>query len=102
MGFHLPKGSTIICNTWAIGRDKAVFPDGETFRPERYLGEEGQKIASALNKGHTGFGFARRICRELLHFRVNNCSAAATLLTRSLAGKTQPACTSPSVPSSSS
>lgn len=63
MGFHLPKGSTVICNTWGIGRDKAVFPDGETFRPERYLGEEGKKIAAALNKGHTGFGFARRICR---------------------------------------
>lgn len=66
MGYHLPAKSTVICNTWAIGRDPAVFPDGAAFRPERYLGKEGEKVAKALNKGHTGFGHARRICRESL------------------------------------
>lgn len=103
MGYHLPKGASaftvvsfsqslmltscllaaVITNTWGIGRDTAIFPDPEVFRPSRYLGAECKKIEKLLSKGHTGtsvpgtrlrssltmrrstgFGHARRICRK--------------------------------------
>ncbi|GFQ08115.1 cytochrome p450 cyp736a12 [Phtheirospermum japonicum] len=37
-GFHIPKKSRILVNTWAIGRDPNVWPDPETFSPERFIG----------------------------------------------------------------
>lgn len=96
MGYHLPKGSTVICNTWAIGRDPAVFPDGETFRPERYLGEEGKMIAAALNKGHTGFGHARRICPGL-HLAERSLYIAIATLAWSFDMSSKPGETKPDV-----
>ncbi|GFP92123.1 cytochrome p450 cyp736a12 [Phtheirospermum japonicum] len=37
-GFHIPEKSRILVNTWAIGRDPNVWPDPETFSPERFIG----------------------------------------------------------------
>ncbi|KAM0749283.1 cytochrome P450 [Meredithblackwellia eburnea MCA 4105] len=65
MGYDHPAGATVIGNMWGIGRDPAVFQDGDVFRPSRYLGEEGKVIDEALNRGHTGFGFGRRVCPGL-------------------------------------
>jgi cytochrome P450 len=65
-GWHIPGGATVIGNTWAIGRDPEYFPDGDDFRPERYMpGPERDKIMGALGKGHTSFGHGRRICPGL-------------------------------------
>ena len=65
-GWTVPKGATVIGNTWAIGRDPEYFPDGDTFRPERYMpGPERDKIMAGLSKGHTSFGHGRRICPGL-------------------------------------
>lgn len=65
-GWHIPGGATVIGNTWAIGRDPEYFPDGDSFRPERYMpGEERDKIMGGLGKGHTSFGHGRRICPGL-------------------------------------
>ncbi|KAL3613442.1 hypothetical protein CASFOL_042705 [Castilleja foliolosa] len=36
-GFHIPRKSRILVNTWAIGRDPNVWPDPETFLPERFI-----------------------------------------------------------------
>ncbi|KAL0424425.1 UNVERIFIED_CONTAM: cytochrome [Sesamum radiatum] len=36
-GYHIPKGSRTIVNVWAIGRDANVWPDPETFKPERFI-----------------------------------------------------------------
>ncbi|KAL3339465.1 hypothetical protein AABB24_028196 [Solanum stoloniferum] len=35
--FHIRKGSRLLINVWAIGRDPNVWPEPEKFKPERFL-----------------------------------------------------------------
>ncbi|KAI3462018.1 hypothetical protein Pfo_018681 [Paulownia fortunei] len=62
-GFHIPKKSRILVNVWAIGRDPLVWPDPETFSPERFIGSDIDL------KGHDfqliPFGSGRRSCPGL-------------------------------------
>ncbi|KAH6808201.1 hypothetical protein C2S51_029309 [Perilla frutescens var. frutescens] len=39
-GFHVPKKSRIMVNVWAIGRDPNVWPNPESFTPERFIGSD--------------------------------------------------------------
>lgn len=39
-GFHIPSKSRIIVNTYAIGRDPAVWPNPDEFSPERFVGDD--------------------------------------------------------------
>ncbi|EPQ50746.1 cytochrome P450 [Gloeophyllum trabeum ATCC 11539] len=57
--YCIPKGATIIGNHWSIGRDPVVFPDPESFKPPRWIGEDGQ-IRNDLK--FYNFGFGRRVC----------------------------------------
>ncbi|XP_073150345.1 cytochrome P450 71AU50-like [Henckelia pumila] len=36
-GYHIPKNSRVIVNTYAIGRDPKVWPNPEKFSPDRFL-----------------------------------------------------------------
>ncbi|KAL5990696.1 hypothetical protein ACLOJK_011599 [Asimina triloba] len=61
-GYHIPKGSHVIINTWSIGRDPNAWTDPEEFNPERYTGS-----ASGIDvMGHDfqllPFGAGRRGC----------------------------------------
>ncbi|KAK6988672.1 cytochrome P450 [Favolaschia claudopus] len=62
-GYHLPAGSLVIGNIWAILRDDKLYgSDTEAFIPERFL-----LVNGALNKviPHPEtilFGFGRRVC----------------------------------------
>ncbi|GLB42606.1 putative cytochrome p450 [Lyophyllum shimeji] len=58
-GYVIPKGATVIGNHWAIGRDPALFPDPETFDPQRWLRTDGT-IREDLKSFQ--FGFGRRVC----------------------------------------
>ncbi|KAF3631994.1 Cytochrome [Capsicum annuum] len=59
-GFDIPKGSRILVNTWAIGRDPEVWPEPEKFVPERFVG------SNIDLRGHDfqllPFGSGRRSC----------------------------------------
>ncbi|KAI0264172.1 cytochrome P450 [Gloeopeniophorella convolvens] len=59
-GFFIPKGSIIIANAWAILHDPEVYPDPDTFMPERFLNADGTvRDDPALS---LAFGVGKRIC----------------------------------------
>ncbi|KAJ8639289.1 hypothetical protein MRB53_015983 [Persea americana] len=39
-GFHIPKGSRLLMNVRAIGRDPEAWPNPEEFKPERFIGTD--------------------------------------------------------------
>ncbi|KAJ7862183.1 cytochrome P450 [Mycena leptocephala] len=59
-GYHLPAGSLVIGNTWAILHDEILYPDPYTFKPERFLLDG--KLNPAVKDPQAAFGFGRRIC----------------------------------------
>ncbi|KAG6355934.1 hypothetical protein INS49_015318 [Diaporthe citri] len=63
-GYLIPKGTQLTCNTWAIHRNPGDFPDPDTVRPERYLGNlpGGLAFEYPNSRGHNAFGWGRRQC----------------------------------------
>ncbi|KAL9233840.1 hypothetical protein vseg_008785 [Gypsophila vaccaria] len=58
--YDIPKGSTVLVNTWAISRDPSIWKSPLEFRPERFMEEDVDL------KGHDfrllPFGSGRRVC----------------------------------------
>ncbi|KAK7301567.1 hypothetical protein RJT34_12434 [Clitoria ternatea] len=63
-GYHIPKGSTLLVNVWAIARDPKEWANPLEFKPERFL--PGGDKADVDIKGNVfeviPFGAGRRIC----------------------------------------
>ncbi|KAF8193905.1 cytochrome P450 [Mycena galopus ATCC 62051] len=77
-GFHIPAGSIIIPNTWAILNDEATYgPHTDQFIPERWLTKDG-KINNEMRDSTPAFGFGRRICpgRDMAQWSVWICAAS--------------------------
>lgn len=69
-GFHIPKGAVIVPNQWAILRDPELYPESDSFRPERWLKPEYPTYQEPLTtypnlKRFAAFGHGRRICPGL-------------------------------------
>ncbi|KXN92808.1 O-methylsterigmatocystin oxidoreductase [Leucoagaricus sp. SymC.cos] len=62
MGYHIPKGSIVIPNVWAMSRDEKRFPEPEQFQPERFLTSDGKLNPKANDPFDFVFGFGRRKC----------------------------------------
>ncbi|KZT03180.1 cytochrome P450 [Laetiporus sulphureus 93-53] len=60
-GYHIPKGSTVISNIWAMSRDAVTYPDPEAFNPDRFR-EDADDTDGILDPHIYTFGFGRRIC----------------------------------------
>ncbi|THH31265.1 hypothetical protein EUX98_g2923 [Antrodiella citrinella] len=61
-GNHIPKGAIITPNVWAMMHNSDDYPEPETFKPERFIGSDGN-INSAIRDPRTiAFGFGRRAC----------------------------------------
>ena len=79
-GYHLEKDSLVIVNIWyalllhpvvkaalrihaprSILHDEKVYPEPETFNPDRFL-EDGRLNRDILDPQDVAFGFGRRIC----------------------------------------
>ncbi|KAH7922014.1 cytochrome P450 [Leucogyrophana mollusca] len=58
-GQCIPEGATVFGNHWAITRDPDVFPDPETFDPQRWLTKDG---AFRGDLRTFTYGFGRRVC----------------------------------------
>ncbi|KAG4131137.1 hypothetical protein ERO13_D09G188300v2 [Gossypium hirsutum] len=62
-GFHVPEGSQVLVNAWAIGRDSSIWENPNSFMPERFLGSEID--VKGRDFGLIPFGAGRRICPGL-------------------------------------
>ncbi|PFH51601.1 hypothetical protein AMATHDRAFT_142046 [Amanita thiersii Skay4041] len=61
-GMHIPKGSLIFGNIWAIMHDESIYADPYMFKPERFLEPVDEAIMRRRNPRNYVFGFGRRIC----------------------------------------
>lgn len=63
----LPRGTTIIGNTWGLHMDEERFPDPQEFKPERFKdfplsAPEYAAMSGDDARDHWGYGYGRRIC----------------------------------------
>lgn len=63
-GYQIPKGSTLLVDIWAIGRDPNEWAGPLEFRPDRFLpgGEKAHVDVRGNNFEAIPFGAGRRIC----------------------------------------
>ncbi|XP_038878698.1 flavonoid 3'-monooxygenase [Benincasa hispida] len=63
-GYHIPKGTTLLVDVWAIGRDPKEWADPLEFRPNRFLpgGEKAHVDVKGNDFEVIPFGAGRRIC----------------------------------------
>ncbi|KAG2060456.1 cytochrome P450 [Suillus hirtellus] len=59
-GHFIRKGTTVICNIWAISRDEKRYPNASRFMPERFLDVNGA-LTDDDPAGYV-FGLGRRAC----------------------------------------
>ncbi|KDQ22135.1 hypothetical protein PLEOSDRAFT_1050675 [Pleurotus ostreatus PC15] len=59
--YHLPSGSIVFYNIWAILHDETTFPEPEKFNPSRFL-KDGVIDTQLKDRVMATFGFGRRVC----------------------------------------
>ncbi|KAG1775727.1 cytochrome P450 [Suillus placidus] len=77
-GHFIPKGTTVMCNIWAISRDERRYPDASRFMPERFLNVNG----ALTDDDPAGFvfGLGRRACPGRYAGDASVWSAMVTML----------------------
>ncbi|KAF3338662.1 cytochrome P450 71B2-like protein [Carex littledalei] len=63
-GFIIPKGTKLLVNAWAIGREAKSWDMPEEFRPERFIGSQVDYKGNDFQ--FIPFGAGRRICPGIL------------------------------------
>ncbi|KAF9262833.1 cytochrome P450 [Marasmius fiardii PR-910] len=59
----IPKNTMVIPCIYSMHHNEAEFPDSYSFKPERFLNDQGSPFEpSSLLEGHYSFGFGRRKC----------------------------------------
>ncbi|TCD61531.1 hypothetical protein EIP91_008275 [Steccherinum ochraceum] len=62
-GYHIPKGTLLVPNVWAIQHNPEEFPEPYSFIPERYMNKDGGIDQDADERVQAvAFGFGRRVC----------------------------------------
>ncbi|OJA12679.1 hypothetical protein AZE42_10985 [Rhizopogon vesiculosus] len=57
--YCIPAGTTVSGNHWAISRDPDVFPEPHTFKPQRWIDDQG-RLREDIK--FFVYGFGRRVC----------------------------------------
>ncbi|KJA20625.1 hypothetical protein HYPSUDRAFT_1090837 [Hypholoma sublateritium FD-334 SS-4] len=58
-GYYIPEGTVVISNIWAMVRDEKTYPEAKIFKPERFIGANGE-LTNDDRVLTSGFG--RRVC----------------------------------------
>lgn len=63
-GYHVPKGITVVPNTYGVHHDAQIYPDPERFLPARFLPSDHPLYPKdiATTSRHYAFGVGRRAC----------------------------------------
>ena len=60
-GYHIPKGTQILFNNWAIHHDERCWEDPYDFKPQRWIDEKGNFVADRY-LSFLPFSAGRRVC----------------------------------------
>ncbi|KAK0223999.1 cytochrome P450 [Armillaria fumosa] len=62
-GYFIPKGSTVLPNSWQCLQDAGDYPDPEDFLPERFCDSTGSVLLNDVPEPRQfAFGYGRRVC----------------------------------------
>ncbi|PHU05565.1 Cytochrome P450 76A1 [Capsicum chinense] len=76
MGYDIPKGTQVLVNAWAIGRDPECWDDPMSFKPKRFLGSKVD--VKGQHYELIPFGAGRRMCvglplgHRMMHFTLGS------------------------------
>jgi len=59
-GFFIPEGALVFGNSWAILHDPVMYPEPDSYKPERFLNPDGSLRDDPVLA--STFGFGKRIC----------------------------------------
>lgn len=63
--YRIPRGTQILVNVWAMGRDPTIWSNPEAFEPERFLDNKKKMEYKGQDFELIPFGSGRRICPGL-------------------------------------
>ena len=81
-GYHIPKRTSVFINICHIHRDEKEWPEADTFKPERFLDDNGMFVGWTALPGFMPFGIGRRECPGQALGKITIFSFASALMHR--------------------